>query len=246
MMSVRLTATGGQKLTRTTSLPSITSWSLMGWYQIETAASASVLLLFGTVSSNVYALEFLGNGTTLNIYNGNGNVSGSTLTVGTWYHLALTCAGASSGQYLGYVNGVLDTTSTTNAGVAITADQVTLGSLTTNDLTVNGDLAAVKFYGAVLTAAEIAQEMRQILPVRTTNLNSFYPLHTTNDELVDYSGAGLTLTSPGSRTTADGPPIPWDMGHHRRVYIPSAPGEGSALDLNLRLDEPVIGGSVFQ
>jgi hypothetical protein len=83
----------------------------------------------------------------------------------------------------------------------------------------NGRAAAIKLYDAVLTPAEIVQEMRQYLPARTANNNGWYPLFTTNDDQTDFSGLGRDWTVGGTLATEDGPPIPWKSGQSK-IYLP--------------------------
>src|SRR2546430_10161621 len=48
--------------------------------------------------------------------------------------------------------------------------------------------------------------MAQYAPVRTADLNSWYPLGTAGDAAFDYSGNARTLTLAGALTTVAGPP----------------------------------------
>jgi hypothetical protein len=64
-----------------------------------------------------------------------------------------------------------------------------------------------------LTASEIQQELRAYVPVRTLNLNSWYPLLTQTD--VAHYGPAWTVG--GALTTEDGPPIPWSLQQQNRA-----------------------------
>lgn len=220
-MAVRFDASGDD-LRRTANLPTITAFTIMGWFQIVVDRNAfSCFMAFGSNAGGgaYYALQTPADGTTLALWNNSSSVSGTGLSTGTWYHLAFTCAGTGAGQLLAYLNGVLDITHSGNAGPS--AGRIEIG----NDLDsefLNGRAAAIKIYSAVLTAAEIAQEMRQILPLRTANLNGYYPLFSTDDDEIDFSGAGNNWTVTGTLATEDGPPIPWGAGRRRFLYSPAA------------------------
>ena len=72
----------------------------------------------------------------------------------------------------------------------------------------NGNAAAVKIYSAVLSDAEVAAEMNRLTPVRTTNLNSYYPLQSTTTASNDFGGGNQTLTKGGTLANdASGPPV---------------------------------------
>ena len=111
---------------------------------------------------------------------------------------------------------------TTNGNAAITASRLVYGRNHDGNFH-DGCLAACKVYGAVLTAAEIEQEMRCYLPMRTANLNSWFPLLSASDQLVDYSGVSGNLVLTGVVAAEDGPPIPWSVGSRRRWYALGAP-----------------------
>lgn len=227
---------------RTTNLPSITSFTIMGWaYVLALPASYSTFFQFGNVGpDDDYEISITSTGN-LDIWNGSTNASsGAAMSINTWYHVACTVAGTGAGQALGYINGVLELTF--NGGPDPTAVGFEL-STSTGSVTNNFRMAAVKFYGAVLTAAEIVQEMRQYQPERTANLSGFWPLLSLADDEVDYAGVGNLTVNAVTLATAEGPPIPWSAHRRRHVYVPSA--LVASGDLNLRLDEPIIGQSSF-
>jgi hypothetical protein len=201
------------------------------WAKIATDLNAySSFAQFQCASDAIY-MTTTGNGTTFNLYAGGDN-AGSALTVGTWYHLAYTHAGTGAGNLLGYVNGVLDITA---AGMS----NATLGTASRlwflNDADaepLNGCVAAIKVYNGVLTAAEIAVEMRSFRPVRTAGLILWAPCvdRVKADNLIDLSQT-VNLTETGTAIAVeDGPPIPWG-GTYEDDAVPAAaaPGGGSVL-----------------
>lgn len=199
---------GLDRLSRTTALPGITSWTIMGWVLISVDRNAySWFWTYGAGinSSADYLMGANGTGTTLATFNSTTEVSGSAMTVGTWAHIATTVAGTGAGQFLLYLNGVLDIT---NAGSTTPTNGGMFMGWGSGTEFLNGNLAAIKIYSAVLTASEIKQEMRSYVPVRTANLTSWHPmlLHT------DLAQFGATWTVGGTLATEAGPPIAWRVG----------------------------------
>lgn len=212
-MAVRLDAVT-DTLTRTTGLPGITSFTLMGWFQMAANTGGfQSFLAYGTStagSGNFYSLTTNGGNLTFVAYNGATNSTATgTITVGAWMHLALTCAGTGANQLLAYQNGALFITF--NGGTNPTSQKLYWGgnNQSPNEW-MNGRLAALKVYSAVLSAGEIQTEMRQYLPARLANLTSWMPLMLHTD-LQDYGSGAFHGTAGGTLTTEDGPPIPWSF-----------------------------------
>lgn len=193
----------------------------MGWFKISVDRDTfSSFFAFGTdASSPYYGVLTDSDGVTLIAWNSVATVSGSTaLAVGTWYHIAAVVNGTSGGNFLTYLNGAVNITSDGSTNPA--AGAFIVGSDPDSEW-LNGCAAAIKVWSTNLTAVEIQQEMQQYLPIRTANLNAFYPCLSVGDDEVDFSGNGNTLTVGGTLATEDGPPIPWVTGRHR-VLIPAS------------------------
>jgi hypothetical protein len=222
-MALRFDASG-DVLSRTTSLPAINAFTIMAWAMIVTDRNnySTFMGLGDTSGGEEILLQTDTDGTTFNLWNGIADNTGSALSVGAWNHLAVTCSGTGANGLLGYLNGVVDITTTASGLVA--SQTMRFGNSAVSEF-LNGTLGAIKVYGAVLTAAEIATEMRSYVPVRWTNLNSWYPLLTTANDF--YTG-GLTLTTGGTTVAAEGPPIPWKRGLSRYAF-PTAAAPGGAL-----------------
>lgn len=62
--------------------------------------------------------------------------------------------------------------------------------------------------GTIPTDAQLQNEMWSVLPKVCTGLYARWPIRVLA-ELTDYSGNGYDLSSAGSPTTADGPPVGW-------------------------------------
>jgi len=208
-MAVRFDASADY-LSRTTTLPTATTCTLMCWVYPVAAATFATAVSLGVARLGGAAFYGMGPGVGssanhFHCFGGNGapEVYGAlTYTTNTWYHMALTVAGTSANQMLGYINGVLDITATATTGVS--SNTLLIGTSAGDDA-MNGRAAAVKVWGAVLTATEIKAEMQQYVPQRTANLLSWHPLllHT------DTAQFGATWTANGTLTTETGPPIAW-------------------------------------
>ena len=198
------------ELRRTTSLPPVTGFTMMGWFKVagDGHAYTTFLGLGDATSSNAYVLMMCcGNGwRQFMVWTGGSSAFGANLALNTWYHLALTVAGSGQGQVKAYLNGALALT--LNGNPAITSARFSIGNDAHSEW-LDGSAAAVKVYDAVLTPAEIAAEMPQAAPVRTANLNSWYPLQSAATAATDASVNGRSLTVAGALTNdAAGPPIP--------------------------------------
>lgn len=214
-------------LSRSSGNPTITSFTMMAWVRFTSFPGWALPLSLGQSGGGgtYYAM-----GTTattgpnnLVLTHPGGQVTTTTPSTATWYHLAMTVAGTGASQFLGYRDGVNVLTHSGNA--TPTNAYMGIGNNTDSDY-LNGDMCAVKVYNAVLTAAEILQEMRQIAPVRTANINTWLPL-VDGSPTVDYSGVGGNMTSGGTVTATDNPPIPWRCGRRRFVFPASAPPAGT-------------------
>ena len=204
-MAVRF-AVNPDSLNRTTTLPTITSFTMMGWYLQTTASSVhGMLLCYGhATSSAVYAITTISTGLALDIYAGSGFFSGGAVALNTWYHVAMTVSGTGANQCLAYRDGVQVASLSGNA--AITGDKLWVGNDAFTEVLL-GRMAAIKIWNAALTATEIAQEMRSYVPRRLANLLSWHPMLTHTD----LSQFGATWTGSGTLATDQGPPIAWAL-----------------------------------
>lgn len=224
-MSLRFDA-DGELLKTTTNLPSITGFTMMAWgfISVDQAGHTSSYAAFGQTSGAFFYeidAEHPASVNVLGLWNGSSLVTGSTLPNSVWYHVAMVCDGTGAGNFRAYLNGVLDITHAGNASV--TAQELTFGERTsgTSGDGINGRLAAIKVYAGVLTAAEIANEMRYFMPVRTANLNTWLPCvdQASANWGKDVSGNGYNMTVAGTLAFEDGPPIAWRKTRIR-YFIP--------------------------
>jgi hypothetical protein len=224
-MAIRFDASG-DSLTR--AQISSGAHTFMGWFKITT--DRNNYSVFFQWNGNV-ALETGADGTTLELWTNPTSVAGSALTVGTWYHLALTTSNIASGTGVtkAYVNGVLDITGN---GAAAGVEIMYVGNDSLSEF-LNGCFAYGKSWTAELTAAEILQEMKVIRPVRMTNLSGWYPTwDATSIRNLDFSGNALNFTANGTLTDEAPPGVTWGA---RLSYMPVVVAGGTTYNATATL-----------
>lgn len=237
-------------LSRTTTIPGL-GCTLMGWFYASADRNAGAnCLAWGAASGSSYAqfaFDHTGAATDLFIWDGNStHTSTGSGPLTTWMHLALVIPSSYGGACLGYKDGSLLITAS-DIPNAVTASKIYVGN--DNDAEfLNGRAAAIKIYSAILTATEIAHEMRYSTPQRIANLNTWSPL--LNDDS-EQSGVGGAWTVGGTLATEDGPPILWAPRQSRRVFTFTAGGGAdvtfaaslsadATLAGNVNVDRPLI------
>lgn len=204
-------------LSRTTNLPGITAFTMMGWFKLPyTRAAFQGLMCFGTNNGGTdwYYAGTLGDGVTGQLWNAVAQGSGSSFVNQKWTHVALVISGTGAGQALMYRDGVLDVTA---AGSAVpTAAVMLIGTDAFSPAEYATCLAEnVLVYSAALSQAEVQAQMaldNKTTPARTANLNGWYPLE---GDAKDYSGNGYDWTVNGAPGYFEGRyPRP-------RAYVPN-------------------------
>ncbi len=232
-MAIRFDASGDY-LTRTASLPTITSFTMMGWVKISVDANDyQCFMALGTSApGSSDASMFYGgtdsDGTSQMAYCPNtGQISTGgigSMTVAKWYYAAIVVSGSGAGQFLYYmIDPATGSVSTiTAAGGAVTAGYMVVGEDNYGGDNWNGCAENYLVYSAALSLADIQQQIWQRMPVRTANLNGWYPFL---NDTKDYSGNGNNWTENGSLTYESGPGVAWKKTKHR-VLIPVTAGGG--------------------
>jgi concanavalin A-like lectin/glucanase superfamily protein len=162
----------------------------------------------------------------------------TALTLNTWYFVALSKSGNGAGQATAYKRTASQSTLTSvsgdfNLGVTPTEETVLGNGFDTTNGYFPGRIAGLKQWSVALTADELLAESQQILPVRYADLHSFRPFHANAvaGAVIDYGGAGRSLTANGALSVADGPPVAWRQGR-RSIFLPQAAGGGATVDLD--------------
>jgi len=103
----------------------------------------------------------------LKIVNGGGTTTGSTISTGTWYHLAVTSIAnvGSSDPWLLYLNGVLDATENWWGSYAVTVLYLGTESGTTYT---NAKYAYSRAFNVTMSAAQIVAEMNSATAVASS------------------------------------------------------------------------------
>lgn len=133
----------------------------------------------------------------------------TSLSLGTWYRIAVTCTGTAGKFYLAAGTGGATSLGTGTVAGAATPTGITVGGRAPSDASewFDGRIAYVRAWPSVLTQAQIEAEWASATPVITSGLWADWPLETAAD-LTDRSGNGRHLTAGSTAvTTEDGPPL---------------------------------------
>jgi len=226
-MALLVDATGEYLSRSTGGFYSTATYTVCLWAILDSSrasVSAAIWGLYGPVTNDVYCPILYNqndDGTTMiwqqNVTGTNTiDLAAGVMTVGTWYFLAHTRSGTGTNSANAYTAAATDTSfTTTTATFSLAAMTPILEVAYTNNfgLTtgwINGRIAGLKQWDAVLTPEELWAERSQLAPVRVQNLVSWYPmLGAATASAADFSGNGRNFTVTGSPTVADGPPVPW-------------------------------------
>lgn len=206
-MAVSLGGTG-QYLRRTTSLPTTSAWTLAGWFRVRSIRASQYQYFIDLDDGTNYAVigYQAAGGWDFGTSAGAGSMTGPSTNV--WTFIACTLAGAGAGNFKVYhaAAGAAFTVGS-SAGATFTPTGMYIGNDSWDEWC-NVDIAHVRVWDAVLTQAELEQEIYTARPARFANLHLWSPLWTPSD-VVDYSGNGRNWAVGGTLATVDGPPIAW-------------------------------------
>lgn len=205
------------KYSRTTGMPSATSFTVCGWFYMvsdttcifaDLCSATDVVAGLAWISGSTFELwSTTGSGGTIN-----SSAFGSRPAAGTWNFFYFQCSGTGAnlltGGWCSVTGTSFTTTTTTLASASFTVASLILGSDVFSDWA-PARLQNVMVFDAVLTNDELLQQKMALRPQRWANLNSWYPMFdsTLANNVKDYSGNGRDLTSAGTVTIADPPPI---------------------------------------
>lgn len=158
-----------------------------------------------------------GTGLTQNLFNNQGagfEALGNIMNTNSWYFVGCTVNGNVNTFYFSDSGGsnALSTANFTVVGgtPAASFTQMWIARDGTGVDNFPGDIQCLKVWDAVLSAAEMQNEVFSQRPVRTANLNAWYPLLNAGSGVKDFSGQGNNMTAGASNPTdtAD-PPVAW-------------------------------------
>ena len=203
-MAIRFDGTGADNLNRAISFSADTG-TIMAWIRIVTDRNAFTSFFNPRQTANQEVLiQTDATGTLLGLWQANVMTTGTNLTVGQWYHLAISNSASACTVYL---DGVQDITRAHAAG-AVNWTQVYFGTnaLATSEA-LNGNIGVIKAWNATLTLAEINAEKHLIIPQRYANIVGWWPTFP-GERTIDYSRQG-NLTQVGTVTDEANPPVSW-------------------------------------
>ncbi len=196
--------------------------TLMGWMRQDDKDDHSNQLPFGLAVAGATTDYFqvisaggVGDGTVVGEMRGS-NQNGSDLLNfnvsenDVWYFYAITYNGTTFEGFWRKFDATSLSSASTSYSELVDVDQILCGENEFLNAWFPGSLAAVKWYDAVLTEAEILNESKFYTSRRIANLQSFYPLLDGAGPYTDYGPRGDNLTEAGTIThDPDGPPISW-------------------------------------
>lgn len=211
-MAVRFDATGDW-LTRSSGalLDYNAAYTMMGWFYVTTdlnTYSVCMALANGGTYTRYDLLSTDADGVTLRVGDEVGGNTGTALSTGTWYHLAMVRTSVT--QLLGYLNGTLDITRNHASVAGATAvglmEVGNTGGGAGNQF--DGRVMAIKYWSRALTGDEVRAEMNALRPLDTTSIYGWWPVFPGSGERTrDYGGAGLNWTENGTLTDEDPAPV---------------------------------------
>lgn len=193
----------------TVAAPPDGDFTIMAWVLIVVDRNdySSFFTIGTSISTGFRYLGTDADGTTLLLDAGYITGTGASLNVGQWYHVAMVEDGAGN-TVIAYLNGVANIGPLTQTAARQT-NTLYAGNNAFSEF-LNGRVAYVKAWTAILTESEIQVEMQTIAPRRTANLWGWWPLFPgAAERVVDYSGNGRNWTANGTLNDEDPPPVGW-------------------------------------
>lgn len=196
------------RLLITSNIPAWThpnSLTMMGWFRYA-AGTGGLQTMFARIRDDVSAYEFVGllSGGALYYEDSNGNnITGSTLSTNTWYHVAWTIS--ITGTATLYLDGVSAGTTSGAAKAGSPERLETGGWRSTNGNRWNGDISALKAWTRILNSTDIGTEKDFAEVQDATSVYGAWYLQTATDYL-DQTGNLNHFTAGGTLTDSSNPP----------------------------------------
>ncbi len=199
--------------------------TVMGWFYIDNNQN-DYQAFFETATQNSGLLVTTnGVGNRFIIYSNFAEQAGTTVVPnGSWFHLALTSTNSGSFTRILYLDGATEITKT---GGTHAWDQLDIGN-DAYDEHLDGRFAAIKYWQAILTQAEIVREMQTYRPQRYANLQGWWPVFS-GDRTRNYLSGGGAFTENSIDDAASGPPISWGGQIIRVMPTAGAPPADTSL-----------------
>ena len=235
-MAIDFVSASSQSISRTTAPSLDAAYTLMGWFRPD-AVNNNTFFHVGD-SSNYYDTIQINSSANLQTevfypaatWTSNSN---TTLSAGTWYHIALVRADGDT--LYGYLNGVLDNTvsRTVSRGAANLLNVARLrNNIGSFEAYFDGRVVGLKAWSTNLSASEIMTEMHTLIPKKYTSLWAWWPLFSGSGVRArDYSVNGRTWTENGTLADGVGAPVVWGMFAPHYAPVAVAVGGGSILPM---------------
>jgi hypothetical protein len=212
-MAVRFDASG-ENYTATVTLGSQTAFSCTWWVKLgnNRATWSSAWCLDNGASTDFVNVETNSGGAQMFYWDDIGAKDPGNmpvLTVGTWYFFGVAVNGVNGTIYWRDENTpTLTSGSWTTGSASTTMSNLRIGNNVFGTEWLDGCVTAYKLWtGVTFSQAEIDVEGWQHVPVRSANLQAWYPLII--PETRDYSGNSRTLSGGSGTTQESGPNILW-------------------------------------
>lgn len=220
-MAVNVT-TSGNTLTRTTGLPSISSFTMCGWFRYTTAKNYNTFFAIGAADAEPFYFCGAQSNNTAYMYTQSVNdLAGAVIPVGQWNYYVFVCDGTTTGNLRIYRNGRLDILGNGTASVSATKLYLCNDNSNYNHW-LQGAAENVIIYNRPLTPVEIIkQTLSPDRPIDGARLNGWYPL---KNNTKDYSGNGNHWTETGTMVYEAGPTVRLIKPRYHLGSVPIASG----------------------
>jgi hypothetical protein len=177
------------------SIGSAPNFSMEAWCYVTSGTSYPIIIAFNTtsgVSSNRNMIEFYGN--QFDYYDNTvGSKYSSVVSMNAWHHVAAVFTSAETNNGFFYVDGVLQSTFTTNIrpDAAAASGQFSIGQEWDGGTPTQlfaGYIDEVRIWNIALTQSEIQTNMASEIPTNSVGLAAYY-------QMTDGSGTTLTDNS---------------------------------------------------
>ena len=199
------------------SCPDAAYWAACCWFYMSADDNGfGAIINMDNNLSDYAGLWLFSDGTTFEVTSDSNFNSPGSATPGTWYHVYyINDNGTGRGGFRAAASATYSTQTCSGATTGTGSRKLAFG----NDLwgappdRIDGRIAWAKVWsgnGTCPTEAEIQMEGYSARPLtKQSGLWGFYPMLDVTTAAVDFSGNGRTLTTAGTLTAEDGPPIGW-------------------------------------
>jgi type II secretory pathway pseudopilin PulG len=201
------------------SLDIIDDITIAFWLYLDNFSNEPDVITKGNYTQS-YSVWITSSGQVRFALNNDRLTSNSTLSTGTWYHIAVTREDSNRKIY---IDGQEDASDTYGTAIGTTAGALTMSS---SSYPLNGRLDDVRIYNRALDTNEIDQ------------LSSFVTYNAFSEAKVDTNGTSITIPTPADSTVSilgswtSGLTHTAEAGSNRLLILTAHVEEGGAINLN--------------